>query len=65
MTYFKECPVCEGNPNTYFDADGEEITKEQYDLLPEKQRNIEPCTLCEGEGRVEYQNEYEPEYEHE
>ena len=63
-TYSMPCPICNGKPNTYLDAEGEEITKEQYDLLTPKQRNIEPCELCEGKGEVEYQNEYEPEYEH-
>lgn len=52
------CEVCEGTGlGAYYDSDGEEITREQYNLLPEKRREADKCEVCDGAGKREYDYE--------
>lgn len=62
-TILMTCPDCYGKSITYFDENGEEITLEQYNELPECDRFSEICPTCEGTGEKEYEPDYELEYE--
>lgn len=55
------CPECNGVGSIFYDIDGERITREQFDKLPESERDKERCPECDGEGEIEY--EYEPDYD--
>lgn len=56
------CPECGGAGYTYYDGEGNEITKAAYNQLPAKCREKVPCDLCEGAGEIEDDNE--PDYDH-
>jgi DnaJ-class molecular chaperone with C-terminal Zn finger domain len=55
------CPECNGEGFTHYDANGDIISQEDYDLLPSGERSKEPCEYCEGTGEIEYSNE--PDYD--
>ena len=61
-SHYTTCPICEGKPATYYDKDGKEIEKPDYDKLPEKEREMELCDHCYGTGEVE--SEYTPAFEY-
>lgn len=51
------CPECNGDGNIFYDTEKETtITKEEFEKLPESQREKETCYKCHGEGEliVEY-----------
>jgi DnaJ-class molecular chaperone len=57
------CPDCNGEGYThYYDGEGNEITKEAYNLLPTDCRDREICDHCEGTGEIEEDNEID--YDH-
>ena len=61
-TLEKSCPECEGKGHYYYDFDGSEITKDHYDKLHENEREKYSCDICDGEGVIEYEPEYEIDY---
>ncbi|MGL5914106.1 MAG: hypothetical protein ACRCZB_08065 [Bacteroidales bacterium] len=70
-----DCPVCSDEEQTiecydcngsgvasYWDKDGNEVSKQVYDLLPDKGKEYDECEPCNGSGRLKV--EYDKEYEH-
>jgi len=56
------CEICAGQGFVaYFNNEGEEITREEWEKLPAWEREEDMCTTCDGTGQIQY----EPEYEHE
>lgn len=51
------CPACKGAGEIYYNEDGDQITKAQYDALPKDQRDADKCAECDGTGAIEYENE--------
>jgi DnaJ-class molecular chaperone len=75
------CPTCEGNGHQYFFENPitrtiVEVTKEEYEKLPDSVKLDDICETCGGEGemtedepmtlqekRMEYMNDYEDYHE--
>lgn len=50
-----DCPKCDGQGEWYCDADGNEISIEEYDLLSEDEQYdwvLTRCTMCDGTGQI-------------
>jgi len=57
------CPTCNGTGyDNYYDATGEEITKERYDTLSPSERMADECVTCDGAGEIAY--EYKLDYDY-
>jgi DnaJ-class molecular chaperone len=52
-TAYEPCDECSGSGCILFDNDGELLTPQQYEALPEAERSRDACTACEGKGYVE------------
>lgn len=55
------CPACGGAGEIYYNEDGDQITKEQYNALPKGRRDTDRCAECDGTGEIEY--EYQPDWD--
>ena len=51
-TEYVKCPRCDEEGYLYYNDEGEEITRELYDALPESERSEEKCDKCNGSGVV-------------
>ena len=56
-----QCPECRGTGLRYYDENGNDITENQYNALPEDERIKEDCEHCDGTGEIE--DDYEPDYD--
>lgn len=59
------CPECGGSGGMYYDEDGIEMTKSQYDCLSKEEQEyceFERCERCGGEGEIEVEP-WEPDWD--
>ena len=56
------CPACSGYGQIYYNNDGDNISKDEYDKLPKDQREFDICGECNGFGEVELEYD-EPDWD--
>lgn len=60
---YEICPICNGDGGVYYNEDGDEINRDAYEGLNDKDKaewTFERCANCDGEGLIEI---CEPEYD--
>lgn len=63
--YYDVCPDCNGDCGVWYDEDGNEYSKSDYERMSEEERNdleFKKCERCEGSGKIEAEP-YEPDYD--
>ena len=53
---FHTCPECDGDGGIYYNNDGEELSKVDYDRLSDEDKalwNFDKCMRCDGTGEIE------------
>lgn len=59
------CPDCGGDGGVFYNEEGDEISRVEYDKLSAEQQEdweFEPCEYCDGDGEIEAEP-YEPDYD--
>lgn len=62
---YENCPDCNGTGGVWYDEDGKEYSKADYERLSEEDKALcvfEECERCEGVGTIEVER-YEPDYD--
>lgn len=49
------CSECNGEGFIYYNENGFRVAREDFDLLPIDNRDLEMCPVCEGEGVINYE----------
>ena len=63
--YIEDCPKCMGTGREYFNSDGEDITEDEYNALPDDERGSVECEQCQGEKYIVIEPCKDVEFEHE
>lgn len=56
---FVTCPECNGDCGIYYNDDGEELSKVDYDRLSDEDKQgwlLDKCCRCDGLGVIEYED---------
>lgn len=60
---YETCPDCNGDGGIYFNEDGDEISKAEYEQLSDEEKELwefEKCSTCDGSGEVIKEADDEP-----
>jgi DnaJ-class molecular chaperone len=55
---YERCEGCDGLGVILLNADGEPLTRQRYDALPESERLMDVCDACRGRGEVAEEKDY-------
>lgn len=59
------CPECDGDGGVWYDEDGKEYSKADYERMSEEEQTeleFKECERCEGKGKIEVEP-YKPDYD--
>lgn len=63
--HYDICPECDGDGGVWYDEDGKEYGKADYNRMSEEERTeleFKECERCEGKGKIEVEP-YKPDYD--
>ena len=63
--HYDTCPECDGDCGVWYNEDGKEYSKADYERMSEEEQTeleFKECERCEGKGKIEVEP-YKPDYD--